>query len=412
MEQSLNPNTARNAWKGSLRAPATGQTALVAAIFFLSCLALPLSDVWLISRLFPVVCIVYCYLLLHRLRSLLYYALPAFAVYLLSAYIPTLQDPMTLVSAFLAILVGGSCGAFLLAHGSTRRLILPLLLPLLAYAPAALLSRDPLQGLLVLLPLTVAVAAAFCLRRLTDRPTSTAVIAATLAISLAVAAVITLAAMHALEGNSLSALAEQMRIGIVNRLVEEQQLQRELMATIKEQSPQLYEAAMELLSISEEEFYNTAVVAVNMAPGIFFAVCAATAFFLWRLLLQQMAVYQTAPHLPLPLVGFSVSRTGAVLFAICGVIALFSGEQTVFNTVCLNLALILAPGLALIGYTSLFTDRRSCLSLLLAIGLVILTFRNLLGGIMVAAFLGSIHVLFARFLPTPGNYDHHDKGEG
>ena len=76
-----------------------------------------------------------------------------------------------------------------------------------------------------------------------------------------------------------------------------------------------------------------------------------------------------------------------------------------------DMAIALAPGLAMIGFISLLQGARSCLSLLLAIGVGILTIRNPISGLAVAATIGAMQTLLARFLPHPDTHnDNHNKG--
>ena len=111
----------------SLKRPDVKGTVLVATMFCLACIVLPLADNPVVSRLFAALTAVYCFMLTRQLRGVLYYAIPSFALYMLSEYIPFFEDPFTCVAAFLAILVGGGCGSFLLTHYHDLRHGLPLL---------------------------------------------------------------------------------------------------------------------------------------------------------------------------------------------------------------------------------------------------------------------------------------------
>ncbi|MBE6702515.1 MAG: hypothetical protein E7585_03775 [Ruminococcaceae bacterium] len=404
MEQIKKQLPAHSEWKAMLHAPTVGQAVLVAALFFLSCLILPITDHAVVAQLYTVLCAVFCYLLLRSFRGLLLYALPAFVLYMLSGIVPSIQSPITLTAAFLTILVGGSCGGFFLTHyHSPRKYPFILLLPPSAYGIATWVTGDPLRGLLTLIPLAVAIVTAICLLRLIERPTATALIAGTLAATLAIAGLITLAAIGALHGNPVVAMGDHLRSGILDRFWQIQAMYEEL-------QPLYAEMGVDL-ALPEIDYQAVADMLVNIFPGIFLALCAVTGFFVWRLLVQQLVAFQSTNRLPFQLVAFTVSRVGALLFVFCGLVAIFASELTAFSAICLNLAIVTAPGLALIGFTSLFTRGRSCLSLLLAIGLLFLVFRNPISGLMVAAFLGAFQILFIRFVPSPDDPDNHDKGE-
>lgn len=409
MEPMITPTPETEIRLPALKRPATAGAVLIAVMFCLACVALPLADNPTVARLFTALAAIFCFVLTRQLRGVLYYALPALAIYMLSEYIPFFKDPFTCVAAFLAILIGGGCGSFLLTHYHDLKRGLPLLvLPVAAYGVSSFVTGNPLRGLLVLIPTAVAVVAAVCLLRKVERGISTVLITATAAVSLVIAGVVTLGAMNVLNANPLDFLAEEMRLGIFAQLVENRQLELEILQNYQQQFPSLSQTISQMAISSDTELQNTAITVVNVSPGAFLALCATAGFFIWHMLLQQLTAFGSTERLPLPLIGFSVSRIGAVIFLIGGAVALFSGELSVFSTVCLNLAIVLSPGLALIGFSSLFTGQRSCLSLLLALGLLALTFFNPLGGLAAAALLGAVQSLFTRFFHSHNNSE---KGE-
>ena len=404
MEQTKKKPFINKEWQAQLDLPEPKQAILLIAMLFFACLAISLCEVPLVSNVFIIACIVFVYLLLRRVRSLFYYAFPCLLLVFIGNLLPGVNTPKLLVVVFLTIVVGGSCGAYLLSslkkpwHWFGLCAVAPI-----AYCVTLLITRDPLRGLLALIPVVIAVVAALCLLHLSERSSATALLSTTLVSTFAVAGLITMAAMGTLQGNPLTAAGDLLHQGILDRFEQTLALYKELQAHYAEMGFEI--------AIPEMDYGALADVLVNIFPGLFLAAAAITAHLTWRLLLQQLITLRPSNRLPFHIVAFRISRTGAALYLLCGLVALLSGEQTVFALVCLNLTIALAPGLAMIGFISLLQGARSCLSLLLAIGVGILTVRNPVSGLAVAATIGAMQTLLARFLPHPdANNDHHDKG--
>lgn len=404
MEKAKKKPFINKEWQEQLALPELPSALLLCAMLFFSCLALPLCDAPVLSGIFFVACLIFGYLLLRRIRSLFYYALPCLLLFFLGNLMPGDRTPKLLAVVFLAIVVGGSCGAYLFGalkkpwHRAALCAVAPI-----AYGITFLITRDPLRGLLSLLPLTIAVVAALCLLHLCDRASATALIAASLIGILAVAGLITMAAMGTLQGNPLTTAGDLLHKGITDRFAQTVALYEEMQAHYAELGI--------TIDIPEMDYVALADALVNIFPGLFLATCAVTAHLTWRLLLQQLITLNASGRVPFHVIAFRVSRVGAVLYLLCGLVALFAGNPTVFSTVCLNITIALAPGLAMIGFISLLQGARSCLSLLLTIGVIVLTVRNPASGLAVAATIGAMQTLLARFLPHPENpNDYHNKG--
>ena len=382
------------AWRDLITPPQQAHAVFTAILCFLSCLVLPLSDHPTVSMIFLLACAAYYYALTHSLRSLLLFVAPLALLYAVSILFPAIPNPLLLPCAAATLLLGGSTGAFLLTHyyDLRRYWFLPAL-PVAAWGAAALITGDPIRGLLTLLPLVPAIVGAYCILHCTPRTESTVRIAAALGAALALAGVITLAAMNALRGESITALADYLRGAVI--------------AFFHEARALYAEAGMDL-ALSEVDISNTAAMLVNILPGLFCAACAIIGFLLWRLLITLLAAYGSIRRCPLRLAAFTMSRTSAVLFVVSYVASLIAntGGVTPFGTVCQNLSIVLEPGLAYIGFVSLLTTGRSCLSHILAFSLIFVTFSYPGVGLAIAALLGAFRILAARFLPHPN-----DKGE-
>jgi len=380
-----------------LAKPESPHALITAILLFFSALVLPFADLPSVCGIYIVCCAIFYYALSRSLFAMLYYAVPTALLYALGAFLPIAADPLMLPTVFLALLVGGGCGAFLLIHfHDPKKHWYLLLLPILAYGAAALITGDPVRGLLTLLPLALAIVAAICVLRYMRRTDATLLITATLVAVLAVAGAVTLLVTNGFGGNPIVTFADALRESIASFLTE---------------SRALYTEMGMKLSLTDVDIANTAALFVNLLPGLFLCLCSITAFLVWRTLLQLMVAFRTLPRLPFRLAAFSMSKTSAVLFLIFYIVALFanSTEATLFGTVCQNIALVLEPGLALIGFASIFSrgGARSCLSYLLAFGLLFVLWTNPATGVALAAFFGAFHILAARLLPQ----DNSNKGD-
>lgn len=373
-----------------LTKPENGQAACLGIFCFLSCLILPLSDRPTLSALYVLAAAVFFYLLTHSIRAMLYYALPAFLCYILAHLLPALPDPILLPTAFVALVLGGSCGGFLLIHyHDLKKYPYILAVPVAAYALSALITGDPLRGLLSLLPFALSVVAALCVLLLMKRTDATVLLTVTLAAVLLAAGLLTFAVMG-LKGSPLEFVTETVRSGIVS--------------LFKDMEARYAEVGMSL-GLTEVTVSNTATLLVNLLPAIGIVACAVTAFLLYRLLLQFLIAFRSVPSLPVRLAGFTMSRISAVLFLATYILSLVANYSTttLFGTICDNVALVLEPGLALVGVTSLLPRgvAHSCLSTCLLMLVLILTFTNPLLGLALAAVIGAMRILLSRFLKFP-----------
>ena len=399
MEKTTISKSEQLNWRNILAAPNGAHTLIAASLFFFSCLVLPFADLPTVCGIYILCCAVFYYALSRSLFAMLYYAVPAVLLYALSELLPMQVDPVLLPAAFLALLVGGGCGAFLLIHfHDPRKHWYFFLIPLLAYGASALITGDPLRGLLTLLPLACAVVAAVCALCYTRRTEATVLIAVVLAATLVIAGIVTLGVTGGLVGNPVAALGDSLRQSIVSFLTDSRAQYAQMGMT---------------LPISDVDISNTAALLVNLLPGLFLCACSITAFLVWRTLLQLLVAFRSLPRLPFRLAAFSMSKTSAVVFLIFYIVALFANSTatTLFGTVCQNVALVLEPGLALIGFSSIFSrgGARSCLSYVLALGLFFLLWTNPATGVALAAFFGAFHILAARFLPPQDQSNKGDK---
>lgn len=384
-------------FRGILAKP-EGSHILIAALFlFFSLLVIPFADIPNVCGIYIVCCAVLYYALSRSFFAMLYYAVPAFLLYSFGAFLPGSPDPLMLPTVFLALLVGGGCGAFVLIHfHDPKKHLYLLLLPILAYTAATLITGDPVRGLLTLLPTALAIVAAVCVLLYMRRTDATVLIAVALAAVLAIAGLVTLGVTGGFVGNPIVTLADTVRASITAFLTEARSLYTEMGMR---------------LSLSDVDISNTAALLVNLLPGLFLCACSITAFLVWRTLLQLMVAFRTLPKLPFRLAAFSMSKTSAVVFLLFYIVALFanSAEATLFGTVCQNVALVLEPGLALIGFASIFSrgGARSCLSYVLVFGLLFILWTNPATGVALAAFFGAFHILAAQFLPQ----DNSNKGD-
>ena len=305
-----------------------------------------------------------------------------------------------LPAAFLSFVLGGAAGTLLptVFSGARHRwLYLPLTSALL-YPVAWLMGGDPWRALLVLLPLPVALCGYILLSRCTCFTRSVCVLAATLAAALGAAGVITLLLMG-VRTNPAAYAGDLLRDGTVRLLTEG----REALAAAGVSGSMT-------TGLTDVAIENMAVSLVNITPALFLIACTVTCFYLWRTLLSCLLLFGTLPKLPIRLYGFTVSATAAVIFIVSLLVGVFANYDhlTVGGVIAQNLAMVLEPGLALVAFGSL-TRRgaaRSCLSMLILLGLVCVLLTNFGTGLALSAFYGALNILLARFFPAPDDHDH------
>ena len=384
----------RARWRELLTTEQNGSGPLLLFVFMACCFFLPFAEHGYVALFALALGLLAFYFVRRSLFSLFGVILPCLFLYMIlgSALLP---------AAFLSLTLGGAAGTLLPTCLPVKRPVLRWLILPLAVAPlypaAWLIGGDPWRALLVLLPLPAAVCGHILLGRCTGFTRSVCVLTATLAATLFAAGVVTLLTMGVYQ-NPVAYAGDLLRDGTVRMLTEGRDA--------------LAEAGLSgemAVNLTDTAILNTAVSLVNITPALFLIACTITCFYLWRTLLSCLLLFGTLPKLPLRLTAFTVSATSAVLFIVAFLVGIFSNYDhlTVAGVAASNLALVLEPPLALVGVTSL-TRRgaaRSCLSLLLLLGLVYVFLTNLRTGLAIAAFYGAVNVLVARFFPAPDN-DH------
>ena len=384
------------AWKDLLTHPDPNQALVLAIFFFASCLVLPLANDTNVATAYMIACVFLYYGMNRSLKAMLHYALPALPLLLLSAVLPV-PTLMMLPCAYITVLVGGSCGGFLLTHyHKLWHIALFALAPAAAYGAVFLLTGAPFRALLVLMPAAIALTAGICLICNTVCKDAVVTVAAAL-IAVAVAAgIITLAVRGELHGNVLKSVCARTYDSIISSILKAQNF--------------YYEQTGVFLGIYEADLAYTVRSLVNLAPGLILALAGSIGFLLWRSLLNMLTAFGSLPRLPVRIAGFAMGRLSAVVFLLGSVVSLLASSGVV-SAVCDNLTLALSPGLALIGCAALFSrgKERSCLNTMIAFGLIALLFINIFSAITLASAFGAITVLTARFLPAPR--DNNKKGD-
>ena len=389
--QSACSSQNRAAWRDMLTRPDTAPAALASVFLFASLLVLPLCTVPRVAVLYLIAVVCFYYALVRAVLAMLGLAAPLLLIYGVTGSIN-----LTAVGA--ALLLGGACGAFLLIHyhhPKDPRFWGVVSVPVLAYGIAAFLTQDPVRGLLVLLPLSLSLVFAWCVLSYQSLTPSVVSGTAALTAALTVALLVTLAVTGGLSGNPVGEIAATLRAEIAGTLAQSRALYAELGMQI---------------AMTDAEIVNTAAVTVNLMPAILIASFTALTYLSWRALLRMLVVWETLPRLPLRLGALSMSAFSAGLFIVSFVAALIANTEqvTLAGAILQSISLVLEPGLALVGFASLYArgDRRSCLTSLLSLGLIFILFSNLGTGLALAAFFGAINILMARFLPSPN-----EKGE-
>ncbi len=368
------------AWLSLIARPDATKLLAAAVLYLFSSLVIPFCASEGLALLFVVVCACFFYMQTRTLASLIAPALPAIFLF-------SLSGSMMLPAAFFAIVFGGACGAMLLiSAGDPRRDTVLILLPAAAYLVAFLLRGDAINALLTLLPLPVAIVAALLVRHCTSFTASVATLTATVAAGLLVAGGVTLAIFGILDVALLPSFLEALTDGF--------------MALLHENAALYAEAGIEF-EISELDIRNMLAMLTNLSPALFILTAMMTAYFTWRTLSVLLVSFGALPRVPRLLATPTMSVTAAALFLIAQLIALIGNAETATPTgaVAQNLALILEPGLVLLGTRQLLgrDTPRSCLSLLLLIAIAYLFFSNPATALAVTALVGAVHVLICAF---------------
>lgn len=384
----------RAEWR-SMLSPAENTRTLAAALMFIfSSLVLVFCQSMTVASIYLLYAVFFYYTLTRSFLSLLILAIPGVFLMPISAYCADITYALALPAAYAALLLGGVCGAFLILqfYRSKRNCVLLAFLPIALYLVSFLVCRSLRLSLLSLIPTALALVLALCM--LYCRPHTPSVLTVS-AVCVLLALATILVSMHAfgnLSGNPVQAMVELLRAGIVR----------------------MYTTAMELntaegitLPVTERDVQNLAAVIGNLSPALLLICCALLAYAMWRMLLRMMVEWQVLPRVPMRLAVLTVSPYAAGVFAVAFLASLIANasEITLFGMLCENLSMVLEPPLILVGFSSLSPRHApSCLSQLLALGLIALLFVNLSLGLALTACLGAFHILWSRFAPR-------DKGE-
>ncbi len=377
---------ARAEWREMLLPADGAHLGAAAALFFLSALALPLSRIEAVAGLYLLYAVVFYYMLTHSLALLLAIAAPGALLFGVSALAPGLPHPYLMPAVYTALVLGGVGGGFLITHCREKKHLALLALPVAAYAIAAVVT-DPLLGLLVLIPVALSLVLGHA--TLTCRPQTPVLV--TLAAVLAVTGVAVYLGWYWLRAlipfpapDPFTYLALLVRNGVTH---------------VFHDAATLYAQMGVELGLSDAEIYNAGAVLGNVLIGFFLAGCGVLAFLIYRTHLRVLTAWGTLARVPLRVGAMTVSPVAAVLFLFSYLAGLFAAGS-VFGTVCENLSIVLEPALALVGATSLIGregGRRSTLSFLLLLGLLVLLFNYPSLALAAAAFLGAARILIAAF---------------
>lgn len=377
---------ARAEWREMLLPADGAHLGAAAALFFLSALALPLSRIEAVAGLYLLYAVVFYYMLTHSLASLLAIAAPGALLFGVSALAPGLPHPYLMPAVYTALVLGGVGGGFLITHCREKKHLGLLALPVAAYAIAAVVA-DPLLGLLVLIPVALSLVLGHGL--LCCRPQTPVLV--TLAAVLAVAGAAAYLGWYWLR--ALIPFPAPDPFTYLSLLV------RNGVTRVFHDAATLYAQMGVELALSDADVYNVGAVLGNVLIGFFLAGCGVLAFLIYRTYLRVLTAWGTLARVPLRVGAMTVSPVAAVLFLFSYLAGTFAAGS-VFGVVCENLSIVLEPALVLVGATSLIGregGKRSMLSFLLLLGLLVLLFNFPSLALAAAAFLGAARILIATF---------------
>lgn len=388
MNQQTTPKTG-NALRDMITTPEAPGLVGLALLFFLSLAIIPLAGNTTVALIYAAAAVTALYLLS---RSFSY----VFSLLLPSAVLFLLFSSPVLPILFTALLLGSSCGTvLLLAARQKKQVLLWCAAPVLAYAAAYLLCQSPLVAALVLLPLPLAVAGCYLIRHCAKQTTAIVTLAAVLAVTLVVAGLVAMLVADMLHGNPLTILADALRSALSKAFVEAVAELRDAYANMNMELP-----------LTEDLLLPLVPPIVNLLPGLFLAATVLITFFIWRADLNFILNLQMLPRIPLRMSALQFSPVTAAVYLPAFLVGMLGNlsHVTFAGTVALNFAIVLAPGLALVGYAALSPrrgSRRSCLSSVLFFGLILATVSNPFIGLALAALLGAVNVLLVTFMPQP-----------
>ena len=384
------------AWRSLLARPDGKKLLLSAGIYLLAALIIPLSGSTELCGLFIAACVAFLLTATHSFSTLLAVAIPALLLF-------TLSGSMLPAALLFAIVFGGATGAVLILSARNVREALPLIgLPVLAYLAAWLISGHPLIALLTAVPMPLALVGALVVRRC--KPFSPAVAAIAVAVA-AVAVSVSVIALAAIAPEYLNFFRHLPELAAL--------LQKEMLAVITEMA-ELYPEMGLTAIFTPTMLHNMIALAINLSPGIFAIFAIVAAYLVWRILCALLVALGMLPRLPRVFVTPMMSVVSAVLFILAFLVALFANSAyTLVGAVAENCALVLTPGFSLIGFGSLLGrhTQRSCLSVLLLIGMAYLIFNNPPLAFTIAALYGAIQSLLLAHANAKNNKNNHKKGE-
>lgn len=380
----------RAEWQGMLNPTDGAHIGAAAVLFLLSALALPLCRIEAVAGLYLLYAAVFYYMLTHSMASLFAIAAPGALLFGVSALAPGLPHPYLMPAVYTALVLGGVGGSFLLIHCRERKYLPLIALPVVAYAVVAAVT-NPVLALLVLIPVALSLVLGHGI--LTCRPQTPVLVtmAAVLALSGVVAYLIWywLFALTSFPApDPLTYLGNLVRGG-VERVLRD--------------AAELYEEAGATMNV---DFRSTAAVIGNALIGFFLAGCGVLSFVIYRAHLRVLTAWGTLSRVPLRVGAMTVSPMAAGLFLVSNLVGMFA-TGSVLGTVCENLSLILQPALVLVGVTALLgreKGKRSTLSTVLFIGVLLVVFYDTALALTLAAVVGAVRILLAAF--TARKKDH------
>lgn len=259
-----------------------------------------------------------------------------------------LTSSPALTAALVSLLFAIGEGSFLLAVLPRKQLALFPVIPILAYAAALVLTRDPFAAAAALVPFPPMIALALGTRSSAERengPTRVGVICATsLALGLSLLAVTALLLYHTLGTLSPDALAvelENLREALIVDITS---------AEIPEGlDPELVAELEQLLTRSGAENMVNSV--FNLLPAIFVVVANVLAAVAQMALHATLRTFRMESSLTPRVRAFHMSLISCLVFFAAYLVAFFenANSSTLTGTVAQNIYIILMPGLALAG---------------------------------------------------------------
>ena len=139
----------------------------------------------------------------------------------------------------------------------------------------------------------------------------------------------------------------------------------------------------------------------NVLPAIVIVSLSVVAFLMQRVFFTCFRIFRAGDNCFTPeMKVFEVSAPTAVIFAVCFIVSLFVSSSSAAKAVLDNLTMILEPGLAVTGLSSILPRREGntvkvgCFPI---IGMIILLFISLNVAVLVLAIVGTVSVIKKAF---------------